>query len=647
MNRYKTLQEKAKAKGKLLLIESVSYIPKADDVVIFDSVKLVESVKGQKFEARGILKNVPVTRYTENANGRVYSEELWDNVHKSGLFEGSDCLADHADDDGSVLNTTGVWHNFNTQKETANADLYCIGAVGSLLLEKAKAGGKVGFSTVGFGTLSEQDNKTVDPGSYEYEQTDWVRKPSQNVYATQENLEESTKEVKEVIKESKITENIITNNILTKTAEVKKMDKIMEMAVKSQIRSAIKEAIANENYVAAIKELKEVSDTIVPEMVEQKAQVDAAIVSIQTKLSEQKEIAQKELKESKETLESLNEKYQVACKTINTLKENLQKAQTIVEKAVNKDTQKSIEKMKEDINQFSNDRVKMEEDIKLFIEEIEKRDADLKIYEEDTELREKDIAKFKEERENMSKKISKTSKALKIAEKTISKLEKILEDDYGYEFDNEEDDSIIDTGNDVIDDAFGFEDDEDFYEAENEDEDEEEKKESVKSKKKKPVKEAEEDEDKDDSEDEEEMEEAEDDEDEDELEEADNDDEDEEIEEEDDGEEDSDDDKMAAVRAAKKEAIARKKRIEAKKDKKSVKESKSPDKLIVEYYKAAVKTKPALKDIQKQILKSNSLLEAVKKVNLFETKFGNDIHKLKESVKENKDQKFQKYEFKI
>jgi hypothetical protein len=69
--------------------------------------------------------------------------------------------------------------------------------------------------------------------------------------------------------------------------------------------------------------------------------------------------------------------------------------------------------------------------------------------------------------------------------------------------------------------------------------------------------------------------------------------------------------------------------------------------LIVEYYKAAVKTKPALKDIQKQILRSNSLLEAVKKVNLFETKFGNDIHKLKESVKENKSQKFQKYEFKI
>ena len=144
MNRYKTLQEKAKAKGKLLLVESVSYIPKQDDVVILTDSKLTESINGKQYECRGILKNVPVTRYTENANGRVYSEELWRNVEKQGMFEGSDCLADHAEDDGSVLSTVGVWHNFRVGESTANADLYCKKKKKELILEKAKAGGKIG-----------------------------------------------------------------------------------------------------------------------------------------------------------------------------------------------------------------------------------------------------------------------------------------------------------------------------------------------------------------------------------------------------------------------------------------------------------------------------------------------------------------------
>jgi len=618
-----SLEERAKQKNKILLIESISYLPNIDDIKI--ETKFIEAVAGKQYECRGVLKNVPVTRFIENANSRIYPKELWTEVEKKKTFEGADCLADHAaEGDGSVLDTAGVWKNFKVGENIATADLYCIGAIGSLLLEKAKAGGKVGFSTVAFGTLSESDGKTVMTEDFEFENCDWVRKPSQNVYATQENLEESVKE------EIKIIEKDITNKLKEKTVEVKNMDKYLELSIKNQIKSTIKEAIAKENYVEAIKELKEVSDTIIPEMAEQKAQVETAIMSIQTKLAEQKELAQKELKESKETLETLTEKYQVACETINTLKENLQKAQVIVEKAVNKDTQKSIEKMKEDIELFSTDRVKMEEDIKLFIEEIEKRNADLKIYEEDTQLREQDITKFKEERKNMSKKINKTKIALQLAEKTISKLEKILEEEYGYEFDDEED-SFIDTGNDIIDDAFGFEDDEDLYEAEEEEDDKEEKKESITSKKKKLVKET----DEDDSEDEEEeMEEAEEDDsdDDDELEESDDDDE--------EDEKESNEDKMAAVRAAKKEAITQKKRIE-------VKESKAPVKEVIEYYKAVVRNKPAVRDIQKQILKSRSLLEAVKKVSMFENKFGNDIHKLRESVKDNKDQKFQKYEFKI
>lgn len=598
MDRLKTLQERAKEKGKLLLIEGVSYLPKSDDVVIFDNTKLTEDAKGNKFEARGILKNVPVTRYTENANGRIYSKALWENVHKSGMFEGADCLANHAEDDGSVLNTVGVWHNFTVGESTSNADLYCIGEAGQLLLEKAKAGGKVGFSTVGFGELNESDGKSVIESTFEFENCDWVRKPSQNVFATVENLTESVKD------ESKVLENKTTNIISENKIEVRNMDKMTEATFKNQIRSAIKEAIANENYVEAIKELKEVSKTIPSEMVEQVAQVDSAIMQLQEKISTDKANAEKELKESKETLESLTEKYDVACKTIEQLKENLNKASKIVEKASDPEVVKSMRLMEADIEQFTEDRIKMEKDIKIFVEEIEKRDADLAIYDEDTQKRDADIERFIEERKKMKSKISNTSKQLRHAEKHIRKLEKILEDEYGFEFEdgiagdteyyNEPsiydayDDEVI--GDDIVDDYLVDEVDEfdigyeagyeaaiedEFYESEDDEDDDEE-----------------------------------------------------ELEEEEKDDDEDDDDKMAKVRAAKKESSKIK-----------------PE--VISYYKAAVKETPALKDIKESILKSGSVFEAVKKVRIFEQKFGNDVHKLKEDILETRNRKFKPYKLSI
>lgn len=597
MDRFKTLQERAKEKGKLLLIEGVSYLPKSDDVVIFDNTKLTEDAKGNKFEARGILKNVPVTRYTENANGRIYSKALWENVHKSGMFEGADCLANHAEDDGSVLNTVGVWHNFTVGESASSADLYCIGEAGQLLLEKAKAGGKVGFSTVGFGELNESDGKSVIESTFEFENCDWVRKPSQNVFATVENLTESVKD------ESKVLENKTTNILSENKIEVRNMDKMTEATFKNQIRSAIKEAIANENYVEAIKELKEVSKTIPSEMVEQVAQVDSAIMQLQEKISIDKANAEKELKESKETLESLTEKYDVACKTIEQLKENLNKASKIVEKASDPEVVKSMRLMEADIEQFTEDRIKMENDIKLFVEEIRKRDEDLAIYDEDTQKRDADIERFIEERKKMKSKIDNTSKQLKKAEKHIAKLEKILENEYGYEFEDEDyvepeiydtyDDEVI--GDDMIDDYLVDEVDE-FdrgyeagYDAAIEDE----------------FYESEDDEDDDEDDDEEELEEEKDD-------------------------EEDEDDKMAKVRAAKKESSKSKIKPE-----------------VVSYYKAAVKETPALKDIKESILKSGSVFEAVKKVKIFEQKFGNDVHKLKEDILETRNRKFKPYKLSI
>ena len=71
----KTLEEIAKEKGKQLLIENIVVpIPK-ENVIKYDKEFFVEA-SGKQHSCKGVLKDVPVTRYTENLNGRVYSKQL-------------------------------------------------------------------------------------------------------------------------------------------------------------------------------------------------------------------------------------------------------------------------------------------------------------------------------------------------------------------------------------------------------------------------------------------------------------------------------------------------------------------------------------------------------------------------------------------
>jgi ribosomal protein S10 len=167
---------------------------------------LTESHNGKNFEAKAIIRNVDVTKFIKNLNERIYSKPLWEKVMLSMIAEGSACLADHpADDDpGSVLRTMGIWHNFRLGEATGKADLYVL-SEGMKIVEVVKAGGKAGFSTVGYGEMLS-DGITVNPDTYELERlADWVINPSQQVYATTENMietfQESEKKEKSSIKE--------------------------------------------------------------------------------------------------------------------------------------------------------------------------------------------------------------------------------------------------------------------------------------------------------------------------------------------------------------------------------------------------------------------------------------------------------------
>ncbi len=168
------------------------------EATIVDKDKVYETKKKYR---------VDVSRFTENLNNRIYSKPLWEKVisNQKNIWEGSFALADHPADEGSFKDVMGVWSNLhiNEKSNTVKADVTFVGPYGQKAIEILEAGGKIGFSSSGFGDLKE-DGKTVDENSYQIERiADCVLNPSQQVYGTiQDAIEENSKSTgKEAIKE--------------------------------------------------------------------------------------------------------------------------------------------------------------------------------------------------------------------------------------------------------------------------------------------------------------------------------------------------------------------------------------------------------------------------------------------------------------
>jgi hypothetical protein len=619
MSRYKYLEEEAKKRGKKLLIENVAIHIKPSSLEIFDKPKLIESSDHKEYTARAIIKNVPVSKFTENLNGRIYNRKLDERLINEGFAEGTLSLADHPEDDGSITRICGVWHNPRIDDKFSYGDWYLVGEHGQLIAETIKAGGKIGVSRVGFGEILE-DGKTVDPDSYELQRYgDAVISPSQEVFATFENLDESIEHISESTQKQEIKEqekNILENkntNILLNVLENKEVktdmsEKFIEASIRMQVKQVLKEAENSDKPVEAIKELQEVRKTIPETMVEDIVKIEACVTKLQEKVESDKIAAQTALKEKTGTLESVQKEYAIACKTIEQLKEKLEKASKIVEKVSNPEMEKSIKMMEADINQFAKDRKLMEADIKHLLEDVKNMSADIKVYEEDTQLRDKDIAKFKEERKTMKLKIKNISKQLEKAEKHIEGLEKVLEDEFDYGFEDE----IIDDSDYV--DYNEFDDNDvnnDYFEAEDNDGDGLTGNDDIDDSML--IDEAEDD----DDEDKDEMEEAEDD-------------------------DDEKEDKEDAEEDEKKESVKKKyqtsqKKVESKQVSKSEPKKESKQKIVEavqQFYQEQVRKTPALRDIRGAIMGSSSLSEAVEKVQRFkQRRFGNDTLKLSESSK--------------
>lgn len=270
MNAKITEYNASRGKSKMLETLSTRQVTKAlREAKIEDAIvqKVVNKLKegGVDVNKQRIYR-VPVARInppgTVNGNHRRYPAKLWENVmnNQEDAWKGLCGLADHPTDDadpGSFKNSSIVWLGMDIDKE--NNLVYGIGTFvgpyGHLAQEIIDAGGRVGFSSSGFGEL-EADGETVNPDTYQIERlADVVLNPSQSVYGVinnETNLGNIEYTKKTVVNESveTPTENRIQENT--------------HMDAENGVKSALQKAEEKELRRLVNKYLKENLEIINP-----------------------------------------------------------------------------------------------------------------------------------------------------------------------------------------------------------------------------------------------------------------------------------------------------------------------------------------------------------------------------------------------
>lgn len=157
---------------------------------------------------------VPVARYdVVNGNGRNYPKALWENViqNQRNIWQGFLGLCDHPKeitDAGDLKNTAVVWYDMQLDPNTNIVWGICtfVGVLGALVQQILEVGGRVGFSTSGFGKTL-YDGVTVDPDTFQIERVaDVVLNPSQGVFGDLTDQHETSSTIdytkKEPVRES-------------------------------------------------------------------------------------------------------------------------------------------------------------------------------------------------------------------------------------------------------------------------------------------------------------------------------------------------------------------------------------------------------------------------------------------------------------
>lgn len=152
-----------------------------------------------------------------NLNGRVYGKKLWENVinNQQSIWKGGTGLANHPadDEDGDFMKQSIVWLDGYIGEDGL---VYGIGTFvgegGELAKQIIDAGGRIGFSTSGYGDFLA-NGVEVDPDTYEIDRfADLVLNPSQGVYGDKSDKITAADLQKESVtnnKENKLTESVL------------------------------------------------------------------------------------------------------------------------------------------------------------------------------------------------------------------------------------------------------------------------------------------------------------------------------------------------------------------------------------------------------------------------------------------------------
>lgn len=441
---------------------------------VFDNV--IKKLREEGISSERKLWKFPVSRFGNvNGNGRIYTEQLWRNVinNQRDTWQGGCGLADHPMDDadpGQFKTSAIVWLDMII--DTANKLIWAIGTFvgeyGRLAQEIIEAGGRVGFSSSGFGeTLS--DGKTVDPDTYIIERVaDIVTNPSQSVFGdisseqsyNPGNVEYSkqTRESVETSPKSKIIEgkekhmkvdavNMDEGKIATpetkleegKTANVgpATLSKLERKVIEKQVESMLNEADNSANPMEKLTEVnellklvKESNDEELINKVQEKLEKTHAEL---TALVESAANATKEFGDLNEMVENtkknlqigvlLNEQvadYKELCEGLTTRNRELAKQNAILESKLAL-KENHIAKTEETVKNEKMAEEKTVADLKAKLEESEAKLAE-------AEMKVASLTKGNKKMESdggvLRTRLNHVMSNLKIANESIAKLEK-------------------------------------------------------------------------------------------------------------------------------------------------------------------------------------------------------------------------------
>lgn len=189
------------------------------------------------------------TKQNPNSNGRVYNRELWENIinNQVEVWKGGTGLADHPEGnkDGEFMKQSIVWlDGFIGDDDIIYGIGSFIGEGGALARQIIGLGGRVGFSSSGYGDFLS-DGITVDPSTYEIDRlADLVLNPSQGVFGDYSDM-------------CKITP---TNNNKKLKESIQNMKENKKVLVENKTIDAIKEAFEDEE--TTISKLCKIADDL-------------------------------------------------------------------------------------------------------------------------------------------------------------------------------------------------------------------------------------------------------------------------------------------------------------------------------------------------------------------------------------------------